>query len=124
MKKLAITTLIVLLTCTSCKTFYPAKDSMNDSLLITIDCRNQTGLKQSIVMLFRIYKARDLKVSDSIGGESLSISAAFLKTELPQGKLTELVQQIENLGGVIETRVEENRGPVVQAASYIPAPRN
>jgi hypothetical protein len=122
MKKLAITSLIVLIFCTSCKTFYPVSDAMNDSLLITVDCRNQTGTKQSVVMLFRIYKARDLKVTtDQVGAESLSISAAFLKRELPQGKLTELMHEIENLGGVIESRVEENHRAVMQTADFVPA---
>src|SRR5690349_24237669 len=90
MKKLAMTALIALIICTSCKTFYPVRDTANESLLITVDCRNDAGLKQSIVMLFRTYKARDLKVTtDSLNDGSMTISAAFLKTELPQGKLAE-----------------------------------
>ena len=124
MKKLAIFSLILMITSASCKTFYPVNDTANESLLITVDCRNEAGLKQSIVMLMRVYKARDLKVTNDLNlGETLTISAAFLKKELTQGKLTELMQDIEKFSGVIESRVEDNHRAIMQVSDFVPAVR-
>ena len=114
MKKLAITTLIVLFACTSCKTFYPVSDrnSLDDSLLMNIDCRNDTALRQTIAFLLRANKARDLKYT--VTDPELNIQATFLKRELPLNKLNELTRDIENLGGGIEIRVENNPGTILQ----------
>jgi len=120
MKKLAITTLIVLFACTSCKTFYPVSDrnSLDDSLLMNIDCRNDTALRQTIVFLLRTRKARDLKYT--VTDPAVNIQATFLKRELPLNKLNELTRDIENLGGVIEIRVENNPGTILQTINSGP----
>jgi hypothetical protein len=120
MKKLAMTTLIVLIACTSCKTFYPVsdRDSLDDSLLMNIDCRNDTALRQTIVFLLRTHKARDLKYT--VTDPELNIQATFLKRELPLGKLNELTRDIENLGGGIEIRVENNPGTILQTINTGP----
>ena len=113
MKKLAITTLIVLFACTSCKTFYPVSDSnsLDDSLLMNIDCRNDTALRQTIVFLLRTNKARDIKYT--VTEPALNIKATFLKRELPLNKLNELTRDIENLGGGIEIDVVSNPGTII-----------
>jgi len=120
MKKLAMTTLIVLIACTSCKTFYPVgdHDSLDDSLLMNIDCRNDTALRQTIIFLLRTHKARDLKYTAT--DPELNIQATFLKRELPLGKLNELTRDIENLGGGIEIRVENNPGTILQTINTGP----
>ena len=120
MKKLAMTALIVLFACTSCKTFYPVSDrnSLDDSLLMNIDCRNDTALRQTIVFLLRTRKARDLKYS--VNDPVINIQATFLKRELPLNKLNELTRDIENLGGVIEIRVENNPGTILQTINSGP----
>jgi len=120
MKKLSITTLIVLFACTSCKTFYPVSDrnSLDDSLLMNIDCRNDTALRQTIVFLLRTRKARDLKYT--VTDPAVNIQATFLKRELPLNKLNELTRDIENLGGVIEIRVENNPGTILQTINSGP----
>jgi hypothetical protein len=119
MKKLAISTLIVLISCTSCKTFYPATDrnSLDDSLLMNIDCRNDTALRQTIVFLLRTNKARDIKYTTT--EPELTIKAVFLKRELPLAKLNELTRDIENLGGVLDIRVEQNPGTIMQDVSPV-----
>jgi hypothetical protein len=122
MNKIAMIILVALATCTSCKTFSPAKVPFDDSLLMTIDCRNESGIKQTIVMLLRTNRARDIVVSP--GGSYASIRAVFLKKELPINKLTTLAQNIEGMGGVLELRVEENRGAVLQTSQWAPMPAN
>jgi hypothetical protein len=122
MKKIAMIILVALATCTSCKTFSPSKVPFDDSLLMTIDCRNETGTRQTIVMLLRTNKARDIVVSPD--GSYVSIRAVFLKKELPIDRLGTLAQNIESMGGVLELRVEENRGTVLQVAQWAPMPAN
>jgi hypothetical protein len=120
MTKLAMIILVALATCTSCKTFAPTNTSMDDSLLMNIDCRNEGSTRQSIVMLLRLNRARDIVVSPN--GDFLSIRAVFLKRELPVHKLSSLAQDIETTGGVLELRVEENRGAVIQVSQWAPMP--
>jgi hypothetical protein len=112
MKKLAMTTLIVLITCTSCKTFYPVtRDSLDDALQMNIDCRNDTALRQTIVFLLRTNKARDIKYT--VKEPELNIKAVFLKRELPLNKLNELTKDIEDLGGGIQIDVVANPGTII-----------
>ena len=60
MTKLAMIILVALATCTSCKTISPSNVPFDDSLLMNIDCRNETGTRQTIVMLLRTNRARDI----------------------------------------------------------------
>ena len=120
MKKLAMTAMIVLITCTSCKTYYPVKDSLDDALLMNIDCRNDTALRQTIVFLLRTSKARDIKYTTN--DPVMNIKAVFLKRELPLGKLNELTRDIENLGGGIEITMEQNPGTIVNTVDWRPHP--
>ena len=122
MKKLAMTALIVLIACTSCKTFYPVSErsSLDESLLMNIDCRNDSALRQTIVFLLRTNKVRDVKyiVNDPL----LNIQATFLKRELPLAKLNELTRDIENLGGGIEITVQNNPGTIINTVGRGPVP--
>jgi hypothetical protein len=112
MKKLAMTALIVLITCTSCKTFYPVnRDPLDDALQMNIDCRNDTALRQTIVFILRTNKARDIKYT--VNEPELNIKATFIKRELPLNKLNELTRDIENLGGGIQIDVVSNPGTII-----------
>lgn len=122
MNKIAMIILVALAACTSCKTISPAKVPFDDSLLMTIDCRNEVSVKQTIVMLLRTNKARDIVVSPD--GSYVVIKAVFLKKELPINKLGTLAQNIESMGGVLELRVEENRGSILQVSQWAPMPAN
>lgn len=120
MKKLAMIILVAIATFTSCKTISPSNVPYDDSLLMNIDCRNETSTRQTIVMLLRTNKARDIVVSPD--GSYLIIRAVFLKKELPINKLSVLAENIESLGGVLQLRVEENRGVIMQTAQWAPMP--
>lgn len=119
MNKLAMIILIVLISGTSCKTITPVT-SGNDSLLMIIDCRDDIALRQTIVMYMRSSRVRDITVTPNAG--ILTIKGAFTKMELPLSKLNQLSADIENLGGVIEMRVEENRGVIMQTLDRVPYP--
>jgi hypothetical protein len=112
MKNLTMTILVVLVIGTSCKSTYPANGSFNESILMTIDCRNDKDLKQNIVTRLRGTKARNIQVSPD--GHFLRIRAVFLKREVSPLKLVNLSSDIQNLGGVLQTLMEENRGVMVQ----------
>jgi hypothetical protein len=122
MTRLAMIILVALATCTSCKTLSPSNVPFEDSLLMNIDCRNETGTSQTIVLLLRTNKARDIVVSPN--GPFVSIRAVFLKRELPINKLSTLAEDIERTAGVLDLRVEENRGAVLQTSQWAPMPAN
>jgi len=103
---------------TSCKTSTPATGNLNESVLMTIDCRNETDLKQIIVMRLRGTKARNLQITSE--GAFLKIRAVFLKREVSPLNLYTLSNDIRNLGGVLQTLMEENRGIVVQTIDRSP----
>jgi hypothetical protein len=113
MKKFTSIILVVLVIGTSCKSSYPANGSFNESILMTIDCRNDKDLKQNILMRLRSTKARNIQVLPE--GHFLKIRAVFLKREVSPIKLMNLYSDIQNLGGVLQTLMEENRGIMVQA---------
>lgn len=118
MKNLTITILVVLIIGTSCKSGYPANGSFNESILMTINCRNDRDLKQNIVMRLRGTKARNIQFAPD--GHFLTISAVFLKREVSPIRLMNLSTDIQNLGGVLETLMEENRGIMVQTLDRFP----
>src|SRR5690242_18411878 len=108
MKFFTLLILLAIITGASCTTSSPATGNLNDSVLMTIDCRNEADLKQVIVMRLRGTKARNLQVTPE--GQFLKIRAVFLKREVSPIKLYTLSNDIRNLGGVLQTLMEENRG--------------
>lgn len=118
MKYFTLIILLVIIAGTSCTTSNPATGNINDSVLMTIDCRNEADLKQVIVMRLRGTKARNLQITQE--GGFLKIRTVFLKREVSAPKLFTLAQDIQNLGGVLQTLMEENRGTVVQVIDIGP----
>jgi hypothetical protein len=118
MKHFTLIILLVIIAVTSCKTSSPAIGNLNDSVLMTIDCRNEPDLKQFIVMRLRGTKARNLQVTQE--GAFLKIRAVFLKREVSPIKLYTLSNDIQNLGGVLQTFMEENKGIVAQTIDRSP----
>lgn len=118
MKKLLIIISISVMALASCKSSSPISSSISDSVLMTIDCRNEAGLKQIIVMKLRGTKARNIQITPD--GHFLKINAVFLKREVSPLNLVNLSSDIQNLGGVLQTLMEENRGMVVQVIDRTP----
>ena len=114
-----MTILVVLAIGTSCKSTYSASGSFNESILMTIDCRNDKVLKQNIFMRLRATKAKNIQVLPD--GHFLRIKAVFLKRETSPLKLVNLSSDIQNMGGVLQTLMEENKGIVVQALDRLSA---
>lgn len=85
---------------------------------MTIDCQNEASLKHTIVMRLRGTKARNLQITPE--GHYLKIRAVFLKREVSPIKLFTLTQDIQNMGGVLQTLLEENKGIVAQVIDRIP----
>jgi len=118
MKYFTLLLLLMIIAGTSCTTSSPATGNLNDSVLMTIDCRNETDLKQIIVMRLRGTKARNLKVMPE--GAFLKITAVFLKREVSPIKIYTLSNDIQNMGGVLEIFMEENKGIVAQTIDRSP----
>jgi hypothetical protein len=118
MKKYTINIIVAVMALVSCKSMSPVSNSNSDSVLMTIDCRNESDLKQIIVMRLRGTKARNLQITPE--GAFLKIRAVFLKREVSPIKLYTLSNDIKNMGGVLQTLIEENRGIVVQTIDRSP----
>jgi hypothetical protein len=118
MKKFTIIIALAVMALASCKSISPINSSNSDSVLMTIDCRNQADLKEIIVMRLRGTKARDLQITPE--GPFLNIRAVFLKREVSPIKLYTLSNDIKNMGGVLQTLMEENRGIVAQTIDRSP----
>lgn len=118
MKKYLLIILVAFAAATSCKTGSTVTSNFSESILMTIDCRNEADLKQVIVMKLRGTKARNLQITQE--GGFLKIRAVFLKREVSPLKLFTLSEDIKNLGGVLQTLMEENRGTVVQVIDRSP----
>jgi hypothetical protein len=119
MKKFTSIILVVLVIGTSCKSSYPANGSFSDSILMTIDCRNDKDLKQNIITRLRSTKARNIQIIPD--GHFLKIRAVFLKREVSPLKLMNLHSDIQSLGGVLLTLLEENKGIMVQVLDRMSA---
>jgi hypothetical protein len=118
MKKFTIIIALAVMALASCKSISPISSSNSDSVLMTIDCRNQADLKEIIVMRLRGTKARNLQITPE--GPFLNIRAVFLKREVSPIKLYTLSNDIKNMGGVLQTLMEENRGIVAQTIDRSP----
>ena len=119
MKKYTINIIVAVMALVSCKSMSPVSNFSSDSVLMTIDCRNEADLKQIIVMRLRGTKARNLQITPE--GAFLKIRAVFLKREVSPINLYTLSNDIKNMGGVLQTLMEENRGVVVQTIDRSPA---
>jgi hypothetical protein len=118
MKKFIIIITLAVMALASCKSSSPISRSSSDSVLMTIDCRNEGDLKQIIVMRLRGTKARNLQITPE--GPFLKIRAVFLKREISPIRLYTLSNDIKNMGGVLQTLMEENREIVVQTIDRSP----
>jgi hypothetical protein len=118
MKKFIIIILVAVIALASCKSSSPISSSISDYVLMTIDCRNEADLKQIIVMKLRGTKARNIQITPD--GHFLQIRAVFLKRDVSPINLVNLSSDIQNLGGVQQTLMEENRGIVVQTIDRTP----
>jgi hypothetical protein len=92
-----------------CSPYIPSGPT-SGSAMVKVECVDAPV--RQILELFRSGKGKDIKVVND--GFSLEITAAFSPADTPPAKLEQIVQQVNNLSGVMHVEVVENPSPIKQ----------
>ncbi|HLZ89785.1 MAG TPA: hypothetical protein VKQ52_21175 [Puia sp.] len=112
MRKVYIPLVVLLLSIPACTTTLPTA-SLEDSYLMHVECRNDVGIRQSVLSLLRQARARDIKEDNSTG--ILVIEAAYYRSETPVDLLERIGDDLRRMGMVTDVRLEENHSVIRQA---------
>ena len=80
------------------------------SALVKVECQNASV--QEILYFLRSGRGKDISVTAD--GPCMEITAAFSPADTPPEKLTQLLQYLNDLGGVLHVEVVENPRPIRQ----------
>ncbi|HEV2482068.1 MAG TPA: hypothetical protein VGS79_20525 [Puia sp.] len=78
------------------------------SAVVRVECHNAPV--RQILELLRSGRAKDI----SVAADGSCITAAFSPADMPPGKLEEIMEELNDLTGVLHVEVEENPRPIVQ----------
>jgi len=92
-----------------CNPYIPSTPTPG-SALVKIECRNAP--ERQILELLRSGRAKDISVVAD--GSCLVITAAFSPANTPPEKLAQILQDLNDLSGVLYVEVVENPGPIRQ----------
>jgi hypothetical protein len=101
----------LLLALPGCSPYLSPSNPTPGSALVTIECRDATAERQ-ILELLRSGRAKDISVRAD--GSSLEITAAFSPEYTPAGRLGQILQDLNELNGVLYVEVVENPHPIRQ----------
>ena len=81
------------------------------SALVKIECRNASV--QQILLLLRSGRGKDITV---IGTDpSLMITVAFSPVETPAWRLAQIINDLQEMSGVLSVNLQENPRPIMQS---------
>ena len=80
------------------------------SALVKIECYKAS--EQQILHLLRSGRARDIKVVTN--GSSMEITAAFSPADTPPEMLAQVIQNLNDVSGVVHVELVENPRPIMQ----------
>ena len=80
------------------------------SALVTVEYRGASV--SEITQLLRSARGKDISVKDE--GSCWQITAAFTPGDTPKEKLLQILNELNNLGGVLHAGLEENPHPIRQ----------
>jgi hypothetical protein len=86
------------------------------SALVKVECHNAPV--RQILELLRSGRARDI----SVAADGSSITAAFNPADLTPGKLEQIMQELNDLEGVLHVEVMENPHPILNDVRFAPRP--
>jgi hypothetical protein len=104
--------LCLMLVLASCTTVAPL-ESMEASYLIKVECKANTSSRNTVLFLLRQAKARDIKESSQLS--SLTIEAAYYKSDNALSTLQGIADDLRQSGSVIYVELVDN--PSVVRAS-------
>lgn len=111
MIKKLLSWLPALIVLSACETGFPVA-SQENSIVIKIESRDETSLKQDILMRLRWCKAKDVKEQTSNG--VVYITAAFRAQDVAFNKVMQLGQELQEIPNVLHVDFERNRSVVKQ----------
>jgi hypothetical protein len=94
-----------------CSPYIPSTPEAGSALL-KVECRDVPMIRQMVLDILRSGRGKDISVRTD--GSCLEITAAFIPADTPAGRLAQLVQDLEDLNGVLHTEVVENPHPIRQ----------
>jgi hypothetical protein len=105
----------LLATLQGCGPYIPSNStpgSTSGSALVTIECRDAPDVRQRVLEVLRSGRGKDINVGPD--GTCLEITAAFSPTDTPPGRLAQILQDLNDLIGVLHAEVMENPHPIRQ----------
>jgi hypothetical protein len=102
-------TFAILVALQGCGPYIPTT-AASGSALVTVECRDASV--RQILQLLRSGRGKDISVRDD--GACREITAAFRPEDTPPGKLAQILQDLNDLNGVLHVEVVENPHPIRQ----------
>ena len=97
--------LCLMLMLASCTTVAPL-ESMEASYLIKVECKPDVSSRNTVLFLLRQARARDIKETKDMS--SLSIEAAYYKSDNELGRLQQIEDDLKRSGSVIDVQLIDN----------------
>jgi len=82
------------------------------SALVKVECRDASDVREMVLQLLRSGRGKDISVKTD--GACLEITAAFSPADTPPGRLVQVMEDLNNLGGVLHVEVVENPRPILR----------
>src|SRR5579864_4322497 len=105
MKKKLLTLALLHLFFAACTTTTPIA-SLEDSYLMRVECRDDVGVRQSVLSILRQARPRDINEDKSTG--VLVIEAAFYKTDNPVAILQKMEDELRRMPEVTYLQIQDN----------------
>src|SRR5579863_5554150 len=101
----------ILIALPGCGPYIPS-NSTSGSALVKIECRDAPDVRQRVLEVLRSGRGKDISVGPD--GSCLEITAAFGPADTPPGRLAQILQDLNDLIGVLHAEVVENPHPIRQ----------
>jgi hypothetical protein len=98
-----------------CTPYMPSSPTATEtagSVLVTIECRDAPNVRESVLQLLRSGRGKD--ISTWPDGSFLKITAAFTQTDTPSGRLSQILELLKGMNGVLNVEIAENPRPIRQ----------
>jgi hypothetical protein len=101
----------ILVALPGCGPYIPTNPTAG-SAQVKVECRGAPVIRQMVLELLRSGRGKDISVGAD--GSFLEITAAFSPADTPPGKLAQILQDLNDLNGVLHVEVAENLHPIRQ----------
>jgi hypothetical protein len=113
MKKVLFPLLAIFFVMESCKSAKPHGFRFDNATLISVECTNEAGIRQFVLLKLRSAKAKDIVVKNN--GKFLGITASLLNQETPMFRMESMAQELRDTPGVVQVLLDENKKAIRQS---------